>query len=161
MPTTITEIRDFLSLRRIALVGVSRNPKDFSRTLFRDLSAKGYDMVPVNRAASELEGKKCFARVQDIQPPVDGALIMTPASDTERIVQDCLESGIRSVWMYRAGGQGSVSPQAVDLCREKGMHLVEGNCPYMFLPQTPFFHKIHGFILKLTGGYPREEKHAA
>ena len=35
MPSTIPEIRDFLSLRRIAFVGLSRNPKDFSRMLFR------------------------------------------------------------------------------------------------------------------------------
>jgi len=31
---------------------------------------------------------------------------------------------------------------------------VAGYCPYMFLPQTPFFHRFHGFLMKVTGAYP-------
>src|SRR5690242_14239343 len=110
MPANLEEVRDFLGAKRIALVGLSRNPQHFSRGLFRDMCKRGYDMVPVNPTASELEAKRCFARVQDIEPPVEAVLIMTPASDTGRVVRDCAEAGIRRVWMYRAGGQGAVSP---------------------------------------------------
>ncbi len=31
----------------------------------------------------------CYARVQDIQPPVDGALLMTKPENTEEVVADC------------------------------------------------------------------------
>ena len=162
MPTNMDEVRDFLGAKRIALVGLSRNPKHFSRMLFRDMCKRGYDMVPVNPTTTELETKRCFARVQDIEPPVEAALIMTPASDTGRVVRDCAEAGIRRVWMYRAGGHGgSVSPAAADFCHKEGIHVVEGHCPYMFFPHTPIFHRVHGFILKLTGGYPREARVAA
>ncbi|HVO63323.1 MAG TPA: CoA-binding protein [Terriglobales bacterium] len=161
MPTNIDEVRDFLGAKRIALVGLSRNPKHFSRTLFRDMCKRGYDMVPVNPAASELETERCFPRVQDIDPPVDAVLVMTPASETGMIVRDCAEAGVRRMWMYRAGGQGAVSPAAVDFCHKEGIHLVEGLCPYMFFPHTPFFHRIHGFMLKLTGGYPRDLRPSA
>jgi predicted CoA-binding protein len=161
MPTTMAEVRDFLALRRIAFVGVSRDPKDFSRMLFREMCDRGYDMVPVNPAAGELEARKCFARVQEIEPPAEGALILTPPRDTERVVRDCAEAGIPRVWMHRGGGQGSVSREAVDFCRKQGIHLVEGYCPFMFLSHTPFFHRVHGFFLKLTGAYPREAQRAA
>jgi uncharacterized protein len=162
MPTNIDEVRDFLSAKRIALVGLSRNPKHFSRMLFRDMCKRGYEMVPVNPTARELEAKRCFARLQDIEPAVEAALIMTPASDTGRVVRDCAEAGIRRVWMYRAGGQGgSVSPAAVDFCHKEGIHVVEGHCPYMFFPKTPIFHRVHGFILKLTGGYPKDVRVSA
>ena len=57
MPTTVDDVRDFLAQRRIALVGLSRNPKDFSHVVFREMSRRGYDMVPVNPAAGELEGR--------------------------------------------------------------------------------------------------------
>jgi hypothetical protein len=57
--------------------------------------------------------------------------------------------------MYRAGGQGAVNKDAVQFCHTRGLHLVEGHCPYMFLQEAPFFHRLHGFVLKLTGGYPR------
>lgn len=156
MPTDIADVRDFLTQRRIALVGVSRDPKDFSRVLFREMYDRGYDMVPVNPAAGELEGRRCFARVQEIKPPAEGVLVLTPPRDTERVVRDCAEAGIHRVWMHRGAGQGSVNPEAVDFCHQQGIHLVEGYCPFMFLPRTPFFHRAHGFFLRLTGAYPRE-----
>ena len=155
MPTTTSEISDFLSRRRIALVGVSRDPRDFSRLLFRELCKRGYDVVPVNPAAAELENRQCFRRVQEIDPPVEGALLITAPHDTEQVVQDCAAAGIRRVWMHRGGGQGAVSKAAADFCRQQGITLVEGHCPLMFLPATSFIHRLHAFFLKLTGTYPR------
>ncbi len=154
MSTAMADVRDFLSQRRIACVGLSRNPKDFSRMLFRDLCGRGYDMVPVNPAAKELESKPCFARVQEIAPPAGAALIMTSSADSAAVVRDCLEAGIRRVWLHRGGGQGAVSPEAVEFCRRNGMQLVAGECPFMFLPGTPFVHRVHGLFSKLFGHYP-------
>ena len=74
--------------------------------------------------------------------------------ETERVVRDCAEAGVRQVWMYRAGGQGAVCPQAIEFCRKNGIRVVEGYCPYMFLPATAFPHRAHGFLMKLVGGYP-------
>lgn len=58
MPTTRTEINDFLSHRRIALVGVSRNPQDFSRAVFRELATRGYEVVPVNPLGGNNRGPR-------------------------------------------------------------------------------------------------------
>lgn len=157
MPTTLDDIHDFLAQHRIALVGLSRNPKDFSRLVFREMSQRGYDMVAVNPAAAgELEGRRCFARVQEVDPPPAAALIMTAPDETERVVRDCAQAGVRQVWMHRGGGQGAVSEEAVNFCRQQGMRLVEGHCPLMFLPATPLFHHVHGFILRLLGRYPAQ-----
>lgn len=154
MPTTLPEIEDFLAQKRIALVGISRNAKDFSRAVFREMEQRGYDMVPVNPAIEEIEGKKCFARMQDVAPPVDGVLLMTGPNVTWHVVHDCAEAGIRRVWMHRASGQGAVSPEAVAFCKANAMQVVEGHCPLMFLPDEAFIHRAHGFLLKLTGKYP-------
>jgi len=152
--TTRADIDDFLALRRFAMVGVSRDPKDFSRDLFRELCNRGYDVVPVNLFAEELDGRECFQCLQVIRPAVEGALLMTSPRDTEQVVRDCADAGIRRVWMYRAGGQGAVSHEAVEFCRENGIRVVEGHCPYMFLPAATFPHRAHGFLLKLVGRYP-------
>lgn len=159
MTASISDIRDFIALKRIALIGASRDPKHFSRYLFLEMSKKGYDLVPVNPATIALEGKPCYPRVQDIHPPVEGAIILTPPQDTVRVVHDCYDAGIQRLWIYQA--RGSVSPAAIDFCHQQGLQLIEGYCPFMFLPETQFFHRAHGFILKLTGSYPREAKHAA
>src|SRR5215813_12071843 len=152
--TTTQEVQDFLGLNRIAMVGVSREWRDFSRTLFREMSDRGYDMVAVNPSAAEIEGEPCARSLHEVQPPVEGVLIMTPARATLGVVLECVDLGIRHVWMYRAGGVGAMNPEAVALCKQRNIQVVEGHCPYMFFPHTPFLHRAHGFLLKLTRRYP-------
>lgn len=154
---SLETINDFLAQKRIAMVGISREPKSFSRSLYEELVRRGYDVVPVNPHTREVLGRRCFARVQDIQPPVDAALLMTPPEITETVVIDCADAGIKRVWMYRAMGEGAVSAAAVEFCRDRGIQVVPGECPFMFFPHAGF-HRVHGFIRKITGGYPR---HAA
>jgi predicted CoA-binding protein len=152
--STREDIDDFLAQKRIAFVGVSRDPKDFSRGLFRDLQKRGYDVVPVNPNINEIDGARCFARLQEVTPPVEGALVMTAPETSEGIVQDCAAAGIERVWLHRGAGVGAVSDAAVRFCQEHQLTVVAGHCPYMFLPKTPWFHRAHGFFLRLRGQYP-------
>lgn len=154
MQTTLEMIQDFLSAKRIAMVGISRNPKDFSDRLFEEFCRQGYDMVPVNPSAQELHARKCFPRLQAIDPPVEAVLLMTPPAVTEAVIGDCIEAHIRRVWMYRAGSQGAVSEAAVQKCLEAGIRVVPGECPFMFLRDVGVFHRFHGFVRKVTGRYP-------
>jgi predicted CoA-binding protein len=155
---SLDTIQDFLAQKRIALVGISREPASDSARLFEELRRRGYDMVPVNPNTTEVQGQRCFARVQHIQPPVEAALLMTTPEVTETVAHDCAEAGIRRLWMYRGIGTGSVSPKAVAFCEEQGMQVVPGQCPYMFLPQAAGVHRFHGFVRKITGRYPRHAR---
>jgi hypothetical protein len=160
MPTysaSLESVEDFLAQKRIAIVGVSRNPKDFSASLFQEFTRRGYDVVPVNPKATEVLGQPCFARVQDIQPPVDAVLLMTSPEVTESIVSDCAQAGIRRIWMYRATGKGAVSSQALAFCEEHGIRVVPGQCPFMFLSGAGGIHRVHGFVLKMIGTYPKHQ----
>lgn len=152
---SLETIKDFLAQKRIAMVGVSRKKADFSASLFQELCKRGYDVVPVNPRATEVLGRRCYPRVQDINPSVDAVLLMTPANLTDAVVKECAEAGIKRVWMYRATGQGAVTPQAVEFCREHGMSVVPGQCPFMFLPNTGAVHRFHGFIRRIAGSYPQ------
>lgn len=151
---SLETIEEFLAQKRIAVVGISREPKHFSVTLFEELCRRGYDVVPVNPNAPQVLGRRCFGRVQDIQPRVDAALLMTSPEVTDAIVKDCAEAGIRRVWMYRAGGKGAVSRRAVEFCRQNGIEVVPGQCPFMFWRDAETGHLLHGFIRKITGRYP-------
>jgi uncharacterized protein len=152
--TTRESIDRFLQQRRIAIVGVSRTPKDFSRAIFDEFRRRGYDVVPVNPNANEIDGVTCYKSVKDISPAVDAALLITTPKVTEQVVRDCAATGVKHVWMQRGEGIGSVSPEAVAFCEQNGINVVPGQCPFMFLPATPFFHRIHGFVKKLSGSYP-------
>ncbi len=147
-------ISAFLEQKRIALVGASRNPKDFNALMFRDLRRLGYDVVPVNPSAKDIDGVPCYERVQQIDPPVQAALIMTKPDTAAAVVNDCLEAGIKRIWLYRAVGQGAVSAAAVDFCNRNGISVVPGFCPYMFLPGAAWFHRLHAGFLRITRAYP-------
>jgi len=148
-------IERFLAQKRIAMVGISREPNSFSVALFNELCRQGYDVVPVNPKAPSLYGRHCFAQVQDIHPPVTAALLMTSPEVTETVVADCFAAGIAIVWMYGATGKGAVSPHASAFCKAHGMEVIPGQCPFMFLPNVSGIHRFHGFVRKISGTYPR------
>ena len=152
--SSLQSIQDFLNLKRLAVVGVSRNPRDFTRTLFREFQQRGYDVVPVNPNVAEVEGLAAVAHLRDVSPPVEGVLVLTPASATEAVVRECAGAGIHHVWLYRATGMGAVDPQAVQFCRASGIDVVDGECPFMFFDHSGWFHRFHGFCRKVMGQYP-------
>ena len=127
----------FLTHRRLAVVGVSRDPRDFSRTVVAELSRRGYVVVAVNPNGGFIQ------RVQDIVPPVQAALLMTPPAVTSEVVKDCAAAGIRHVWMHQGFGPGAASPAAIGFCEAHGISVVSGACPLMYLPATGFVHRAH------------------
>jgi len=158
---SLNTIKSFLGQKRMAMIGVSREPKSIGASLFAEFVRRGHEVYPVNPNATEMFGERCFARVQEIQPPPDAALLLTSPAVTDSVVRDCAEAGIRRIWMYRGGGQGAVSADAVEFCRTKGIELVPGQCPLMFLDPVRGVHRFHRFFVKLTGNYPRSLNVAA
>ena len=75
---SLNTIEDFLAQKRIAIVGISRERPHISIQLFEEFCRRGYDVAPVNPNIAEIFGQRCFARVQDIHPTVDAALLLHP-----------------------------------------------------------------------------------
>ena len=155
MEARMEDVREFLAQKRFAFVGVSRQPRDFSRMLFREFQKRQFQPVPVHPQASEIEGVKCFARVADIEPPVDSVLLMTPAAANANLAQECAAAGIKRVWFYRGGLAGAASATALQICEANGMRAIPGEGPFMFFEGTSWLHRFHGLVKKITGAYPR------
>jgi predicted CoA-binding protein len=130
------------------VAGVSRKEREYSRAVFRELVKRGYDVVPLNPAATEIDGVRCFASVADVSPAVDAVLVLLPAESAAEVVRDCARAGVRRVWLRND------APEAGELCRQSNADLISGYCPLMFLPNGAFFHQCHAFGLRLVGRYP-------
>jgi predicted CoA-binding protein len=152
--TAKADIDDFLAQKRFAFVGVSHHSGDFSRQLFREFRNRGYEPVPVNPVTTEIEGTRCFANVGDIQPPVDSALLMTSATISRPVAEDCVAAGVKRIWFYRAGGAGAVNAKAIEHCRASGLRVIPGECPFMFFTNAGLIHRVHGWVRKIRGAYP-------
>jgi len=77
---------------------------------------------------------------------------------TEQIVQQCVDLGIKYVWMHclmgtrpgLAASMTSVSPEAVRMCRENGIMVIPGACPNQFL-KADFGHAMMRVIFRTLG----------
>jgi predicted CoA-binding protein len=158
MQTTLDEkVRDFLAQRRIAVVGVSRDKgrHPVGNLIYRRLKGLGHDVFAVNPSMQSFEGDRCYPTLQSIPGGVDGAVVVTRPETTERIVRDCAEAHVPRVWMHQSFAKASsVSPSAVEFCRQHDIGVIAGACPMMYGPGVDFGHRCMRVILGLTGGLP-------
>jgi uncharacterized protein len=158
-PTTFeAKVDDFLAQKRIAVAGVSRNNSQHptGNLIYQRLKKDAHDVFPVNPHMQTFEGDRCYPDLQSIPGGVDGVVIVTRPEITERIVHDCSDAGVRRVWMHQsfAKGSSSVSPAAVEYCRQHDISVIAGACPMMYGPGVDFGHTCMRLILGLTGGLP-------
>lgn len=154
---TLNRIQDFLKGKRIAMIGLSRDPKSYSRQLYKELVGLGYDVVPVNPNAKDIDGVPVLASLAQATAPFDRAIILLPESQTEQAVIDCADHGIKDIWLHRHVAGGVSDTRAIYRAEERGLNLITGFCMFMFLPKTGGIHRFHGLIMKLLGIYPKSE----
>jgi len=149
-------VSEFLANKRIAVTGVSRHPEDHgSNTVYRRLRQRGYQVFPVNPNAEVVEGDPCYADLRSIPGGVQAVVIGTRPETAEATIRECVELGIRHVWMHRGPGRGSVSQAAAEYGRREGISVIPGGCPLMFDPTADGGHKAMRFIFTMTGSVPR------
>jgi predicted CoA-binding protein len=147
-------IADFLRQKRIAIVGVSRDKRHFSRMVFNEFRKRGYDVVPCNPHETMIQDVPAFSTVKAIEPPVDAVVIMTSPTIAEAVVHECAESGVKRVWFHKGSGLGAASEKAITFCREHNIKVIAGFCPLMFLPEANIVHRLHGFFKRINRTYP-------
>ncbi|QEC46927.1 CoA-binding protein [Baekduia soli] len=146
----------FLAHRRIAVTGVSRQPKGHgANVVYQRLRQRGYEVFAVNPNAEEVEGDPCFGDLRAIPGGVEAVVIGTRPEVAEATMRECAELGIGHVWMHRGPGSGSVSPAAAAAGRERGIAVIDGGCPCMFGPTSDPGHQAMRAVLTLTGNVPR------
>lgn len=148
-------ISDFLAQQRIAVVGVSRTGTEAANVIYRKLRDRGYEVFAVNPNAERLEGAECYPDLAAIPGGVDAVVAATHPKVTLEVVRQCGDLGIRRLWMHRSFGSGSVSPEALALCRDRGIEVIPGGCPMMFIAPVDLGHKCMRWFLRLTGGMPK------
>ena len=148
---------EFLSSKRIAVTGVSREPKNHgSNVVYQRLRDRGYEVFAVNPNAEEVEGDRCYPDLRSIPGGVDAVVIATKPERADAAMHECVDLGIKHVWMHRGPGAGSVSPTAAAYGREHGITVIDGGCPCMFGPTADPGHKAMRVIFTLTGNVPRK-----
>jgi predicted CoA-binding protein len=156
MPTIKEAAAEFLESKRVAITGVSREPKGHGgNVVYQRLRDRGYEVFAVNPNADEVEGDPCFHDLASIPGGVEAVVIGTRPEIADETMRECVELGIGHVWMHRGPGRGSVSRTAAAYGREHGVAVIDGGCPCMFGPTADAGHKAMRLVFTLTGGVPK------
>lgn len=134
-------VQDFLAQKRIAVVGVSDKRETGCNMSYKKFKSQGYSVAAVNPRITTFDGDPCYPDLKSIPEKPDAVFILSNPKVTEQIVQQCVDLGIKHVWMHcmmgtkpgLAAGMTSVSQEAVRMCRENGIAVIPGACPNQYL----------------------------
>lgn len=115
------------SVKRIAVVGISRNPEKAARRVPSYLAAQGYDIVPVNPFVDEILGKTAVDSLDEVTDPVDMVLVFRPSEEAAVIAETALARPEKPVvWLQ----QGILAPEVARRARDQGFTMVQDLCAY-------------------------------
>lgn len=147
-------VAEFLSHKQIAVMGVSRDTAQPANAIYRKLRDAGHQVFAVNPNATQVEGEPCYRDLRSIPVPVEAVVIATHPNVLLRVVRECAELEIRQVWLHRSFGQGSVSEEAVQELRRRGITCLVGGCPMMYCEPVDIAHRCMKWMLKLRHRVP-------
>lgn len=127
------EVRDILrATRRVAVVGASPRPDRPSFGVFRFLASRGFEVVPVNPAASggAIDGIPFVASLAEAGP-LDMVDIFRRSAEAGAVVDEAIRLGARSVWMQL----GVIDEAAAARARAAGLRVVMNRCPAIEWPR--------------------------
>jgi len=151
-------VQGFLVQKKIAVVGVSDQRETGCNLNYKKFKQAGYQVYAVNPRLSTFEGDPCYPDLQSLPEKPDAVFILANPKVTEQIVRQCVELGVKHVWMHcmmgtrpgLAAGMSSVSLEAVRLCRENGIAVIPGSCPNQFL-KPDFAHGMMRGLWRILG----------
>jgi predicted CoA-binding protein len=151
-------VQDFLAQKKIAVVGVSDKRDTGCNLAYKKFKENGYQVYAVNPRITSYENAVCYADLKSIPEKVDAVFVLASPNVTDEIVQQCVELGIKHIWMHcmmgtkpgLAAGMTSVSQSAVEMCRANGIAVIPGSCPNQFL-HPDFGHAMMRGLWRMVG----------
>ena len=118
------QIIDILSMRTIAVIGMSKHSSKAAHYVPKYLLDNGYDITPVNPTADKILDIRCYDSVSEIDGPVDIIDVFRPSDQISSIIQDCIEKKPKVIWLQ----EGIHDFESEELAREFGILVVFNRC---------------------------------
>jgi len=151
-------VQGFLAQKKIAIVGVSDKRETGCNMAYKKFKENGYQVYAVNPRTSAYDGDVCYGDLKSIPDKPEAVFILASPKVTEQIVGQCVELGVKHVWMHcmmgtkpgLAAGMTSVSQSAVEMCKANGIEVIPGTCPNQFL-KPDFGHAMMRGMWRMLG----------
>ena len=121
---TDEQIRNILSLNKVAVVGMSKNSSKAAHYVPKYLFDNGYDVIPVNPTTDEILGKRCYDSISEIDGEIDIVDLFRPSDQVLPFIQEAIKKKPKVIWLQ----EGIHNSEAEELARKEGITVVFNRC---------------------------------
>ena len=118
------QIRDILSLKKVVVIGMSKNSQKAAHFVPKYLSDNGYDITSVNPTSEEILGKKCYNSISEINAEIEIVDIFRPSDQVLPFVQEAIKKKPKVIWLQ----EGIHNSEAEELARKEGIKVIFNRC---------------------------------
>lgn len=110
--------------KKIAVIGVNENPEKYGYKIFKGLLVEGYGVWAVGVRGGNVAGQNIYKSLAELPVKPDIVITVVPPVGTDKIVGDCINLGIKEIWMQ----PGSQSPEGIKKAKAAGIKTTERRC---------------------------------
>ena len=126
----------FFFPKSVAIIGASSDPNKLSHGILKNITSYGYkgNVIPVNPNNTEILGHKCYRTIEEVDKPIDLAVIILPAQMIADVLNACGKLGIKAAIVISGGfkevGQEGAQREQIllNIADKYGMRLIGPNC---------------------------------
>ncbi|MCO6433002.1 acetyltransferase [Nitrosomonas nitrosa] len=132
------------SPKSVAVIGASSRIDSVGEIVYKNMLGSGFQgrLYAVNPNHNEIQGRRAYASIEQIDESVDLAVIITRAATVPDIIESCGKRGVRFALVLSAGFR-EIGPQGVALERavienaqRYNMRLIGPNCLGILCPRV-------------------------
>ena len=113
-------------VKNIAVVGLSPDPARPSHGVAAAMQNFGFRIIPVRPAVAQVLGENAFARLSDVDVPIDLVDVFRSSEFVDEIVDECITLKVKAIWLQ----DGVVNEAAAQRARAAGMTVIMDRCIY-------------------------------
>ena len=118
------EIKNFLNLKKVAVIGMSRTESKAAHFVPKYLSENGFDIIPINPNSNEILNRKCYKEITEVDGEIDIVDVFRPSEDVLPFVKEAIKKNPKVIWLQ----EGIHNEEAENLAREHGIDVVFNRC---------------------------------
>ena len=118
------EIKNFLTLKKVAVIGMSRTESKAAHFVPKYLSENGFDIIPINPNSNEILNRKCYKEITEVDGEIDIVDVFRPSEDVLPFVKEAIKKNPKVIWLQ----EGIHNKEAENLAREHGIDVVFNRC---------------------------------
>jgi hypothetical protein len=118
------EILEILKMKKVAVVGMSKNPDKAAHYVPKYLYDNGYEITPVNPNSDVILKKQCYDKITDVSDEIDVVEVFRPSDQVLPIIKQAIKKKPKVIWLQ----EGIHNEEAEQLARDAGIDVVFNRC---------------------------------